>query len=124
MNKYDQTLNSHNFVLRCPTQMVRPSTSYAFFKEKIPVPVDINQEIPMMTSRRILTNLLCLSRHLASYPANGGGGGHGVISIYGRAVNKGARCLNTMSIFDGSEERNPQIRSRPSHYIFPWFNFS
>ena len=64
----------------------------------------------------ILTNLLCLSRHdsqLASDPAKGG---HVVISIYGRVVNKDVRCLNTMSIFDGSEERNCQIlrfRSRP-----------
>ena len=39
-------------------------------------------------------------------------GGHGrrVISIYGRVVNKDARCLNTMLIFDGSKEINSQTR--------------
>ena len=54
----------------------------------------------------ILAKLLCLSRlasQLASDPAKGGGRGQQV-------VNKEARCLNTMSILDGSEERNSQIR--------------
>ena len=48
---------------------------------------------------------LCPSRYASQLASDPAKGGHGVISIYGRAVNKDARCLNTMSIFDGSEER-------------------
>ena len=72
---------------------------------------------PALAVMGIWTNLLCPSRYASQLASNPAKGGHGVISIYGRAVNKDARCLNTMSIFDGSEERNSQIRrfrSRPS----------
>ena len=36
-------------------------------------------------------------------------GGHGSLAFM-VVVNKDARCLNTLSIFDGSEDRNFQIR--------------
>ena len=72
---------------------------------------------PALAVMGIKTNLLCPSRYASQLASDPAKGGHRVISIYGRAGNKDARCLNTMSIFDGSEERNSQIRrfrSRPS----------
>ena len=67
----------------------------------------------------ILTNLLCLSHHASQLASDPAKGGHGVInSIYGRVVNNDVRCLNTMSIFDESEERNYQIRRFRSRLHF------
>ena len=59
---------------------------------------------PALAVMGILTNLLCPSRYASQLASDPAKGGHGVISIYGRAVNKDARCLNTMSIFEVKRE--------------------